>query len=1362
MMVLLGFLSEAALPGAQAGAAVTRRARVAAAATDRITDPQRLLPAGWRRSRDRSVALAGDATGLHVLAASAADGYAWKTVATLAVRGTDTSQWIGQACLTGSGDRAVVVYAPRQITNTPDAMGYGALAAVVNLATGRVTQLGAGVSIAYFDPGCGTGQDAVLTQGGTGASPQPGPLTTRLIMLNTATGKIVSAVTVPGQVTAAVPVGSSIAGVRGDDLVSVGRGGTRVLTSVRGQAFELAPDADGGIGFLVASGGRAQVRRWAGGRGELIGTAPLGDVGLSQVGGRVFVTGPHASGLGRLPATWRALDVTAGAQASSTGMLAVPQATTDRYAKARPAVGTTPDQSQPVQITAQVGASGRTVRFTVPAAGPQSPGAILPSALPSALQSGLPGAASPGRARASNVNPATTTYDPDRSCSVARNDPHVQTYQPSAQQVEWAADQAVLGHLTARQPANLYGSGLPSYSPQGLFPPPGLAGGGQVPAQVLLGILAQESNEDQASDHSIIGQTGNFSASYNWYGDQGTFTRVDWADSDCGYGIAQVTTGMCRAGYYHCQGALPYEKQLAVAVDYEANIAAGLQILGQKWNQLHGLKIIANGGNSKYIESWWFALWAYNSGLEPNAANGNKTGCSPSPKCHDSAGNWGLGWTDNPANPIYPPDRPMFLAKGPSGSKYNYDWDEAHPAGWSYEEKVVGFAAFGLLSYSYIHATWGQAFALANYPDIGGHGRDPQVDQPAHGLFCSTAKKTDDHCQASGKTRGCQLRAGATADHCWWHWPVTWRPHCPDICGTAVITYEPGAARPGFPGVPPGYAPECDSRPLPARAVIVGDTASGIPGPLGCGTSWHTNGGTMTWRFAAARTKPATYPSKIDFHQSGGGYSGHFWFTHAIPSLNADIGGSEQPRHSVADLEVTGTWTPPRSVSGWTRILVAIPDEGAWNPDASYRISLGGGKTEYRVVNQAYQADTWVSLGFFRLSHGASVSLSNVTWRGSGDDIAWDAMAFVPASAPTADYAAVGDSYTSAEGLAPYLASSDYDYSGMMNDCHRSAAQGYPDLIRMPGQHATIVQQASNDSGRVQFSDLACTGISAPDITQHAVDEKKGPSSAWYHWDQLGYTFWNSGNVGYAGPPIYNALVKSTIDATSTELPQADQGWLSPTTTLVTITEGGNDARFSQVLAACVETNEKAPLIGCSGKQYYMTQPNGVRDPEPLYKFEPKVLSALGWHLRKSYQAIAAAAPHAEIVVLGYPRLFPGDTSPLRPCNVGLKSIFGVADMTMLNKFGDDLDNQISAAVSAERHAGVNIHYVNPNPGFANHFICSAEPWINGVVAKEDSHAGTSIPGHDSFHLMAAGQNEYATLVNECLAGKLPAAYGQC
>lgn len=67
-----------------------------------------------------------------------------------------------------------------------------------------------------------------------------------------------------------------------------------------------------------------------------------------------------------------------------------------------------------------------------------------------------------------------------------------------------------------------------------------------------------------------------------------------------------------------------------------------------------------------------------------------------------------------------------------------------------------------------------------------------------------------------------------------------------------------------------------------------------------------------------------------------------------------------------------------------------------------------------------------------------------------------------------------------------------------------------------------------------------------------------------------------------------------------------------------------------------------------------------------------------------------------------------------------------------------------------------------PAPAFTGHEICSGAPWINGVINEEVSNAGTTIPGINSFHPLAAGQQEFATLVGQCLAGTLPPSEGTC
>ena len=745
--------------------------------------------------------------------------------------------------------------------------------------------------------------------------------------------------------------------------------------------------------------------------------------------------------------------------------------------------------------------------------------------------------------------------------------------------------------------------------------------------------------------------------------------------------------------------------------------------------------------------------------------------------CTDAAGNgpggnWGLGWANNPANNSYAPDRPQFLsgssAATPDGQTYSAGWDQAHPNYWSYEEKVIGFAFNAFTAYSFVDGKWEQAYAYGSWP-----GTASQTAEPSLTAMCVNSGTTNDHCNpnvidASAATQTadpCQQTL-AVADHCWWHWPLTWTS-CSTICGTQVLTYSAGAADPGNPGVPPGYSPACTNSPLPANAVIVGDTASSIPAPLGCGESWSNNGGTMTWQFGAAAGSPATYPSKIDFHQIGAGYSGHFWVTHTIPNDQTTLSSpiSPNPLPSYAQLGITGTWTPPTRVTGWTRIMAAIPNEGAWDPQANYQINLGGGATQYRIINQAYQADAWVPLGLFDLSAGASVSLSNATYSGLGYDIAWDAMAFIPASAPVANYVAMGDSYSSGEGLLPFNLNSDYNYAGQINSCHRSSASSYADLVTLPGQSTPIAKQASGLTGGDQFTFTACSGAETPAITESAIDGSSSqylttdPNEQNYvTWDNAQNTDWTIGSTLFAGGSqtnVVNWLTSDpgTIGSTGTELPQADQGWLGPQTTLVTLTTGGNDARFPDVMTACSKLAFGG--LDCSDPSYTLTRSNGHSDPKPLIQFEPAVINGLKSHLEATYAAVAKAAPNANIIVLGYPRLFPGDQNPTSTCEVTLGIDLGVPVVQFLNKMGDLLDQQISDAVTVIKATGVNIHFINPNGAFSGHEICSGAPWFGGIVNEETSGSGTSAPGNDSFHPTAAGQQAYAKLVDDCLAGTI-------
>jgi hypothetical protein len=1413
--------ASAGRPAAKASNATLLRP--AKAPANRLASPGRVLPKGWSRSKDEVLAVQGDASGLHVLVASESSGYAWKTIATLGDPGVETSQWIGTGCLTGSGRYAVVVYAPREVTNLAGQMGILGRAAIVNVATGSVDQLGGGFSVAYFDPGCGTGSDVVLTRGGWGDDSPGMPASTGLQTVNAATGKTMAAVTEPGQVTSPVPYRGGIAAAYRQGLVQISsRGKVTVLARSTTVPFRLVPDASGGVAYETLSGKTVTVHRFAAGKAELVGRAALGTVQLTGSDGRVWVTGSRASRVGRLPSAWRAVNVPAGSLISTTGTLAV---TGIGSAKRSGISKSDPAAPLPVDVKARV-LAGRwpAASFTVTtAAAPVQP--IATAGAKDTGGSALDVAA--GRLDQKNKSDIVTTatagspstpVSADRTCAIALDDPSIQAYQPTFNQTEWAADQAVLGDLTDTRPAGLYGSSLPSYTPQGLFKSPSLDGGGTMPAQVLLGVLTQESNLEQASAHDIQGQASNPLSSFNWYGDWINTSSgyvltspltINWPAADCGYGIGQVTTGMClsegQAGDPECEYATPMsaEDQLAVAVDYQANIAASMQILSKAWNQLYtdGIDFTkqsastAPDAEADYVNSWYMALWAYNSGVEPSSsALGNTTGCTASSTCTDGEGHWGLGYADNPINPIYPPDRPVFpgssSAVAPDGGTYSPTWDMSNPEYWTYQEKVISWAYNSITLYNYDTGTDQQAFAYAS----------GNATYPPLATFCTSA----DNCNDSGlNTSGdnssgfdsCTL-TGSYADHCWWHEPVSWNYCITGSCGISVLTYAADASAPANPTIPAAFAQQCTESPLPSTAVIVGD---GGQAALGCpGKNW-TAAGSMTWSFGAdTYTSPTTYPSKIQFDQIGSGFGGHFWFGYTIPNNDVSNPGgtstnvvSTTPATEYADQEITGTWTAPSSALSQpaTQIYVAIPVIGAWDPQANYQINPGGGQAiQHRIVNQAQQRNSWISLGIFHLESGASVSLSNVTYGGLGRDIAWSAVAFVQSAAPTADYVAMGDSYSSGEGNQPFDPDSDYSYNGMTDACHRSGPTGagdaYSNQFDLDGDSKTAPQLAATPGSGVQYEFLACSGEFTSGMDFAALDSK-GTSPVDY-----GSTYGSVSQAYMADTPwIDTTPTLGDPNLAYNEIPQIDTGWLNSETSLVTLSAGGDDIRFAKVLENCIGDQYTSPSANCANGTY--TLPG---DPEPLTEYEPAVINAMGAHLYQLYADIAKAAPNAEIVVMGYPRLFGGNLSsvacPVDAAAAVVQLLVGdqlgyydipsysfdipAAVTQWMDSMGNLLNSVIASEVSAIKATGVDIQFINPNSpggsiaGFEGHNICDASgnnppadgQWINGVItydvsgsSDQDSFLGlpVTVPGSGSFHPNAAGQQDFADLISECL-----------
>ncbi|CAM5321421.1 hypothetical protein STANM337S_00787 [Streptomyces tanashiensis] len=978
-------------------------------------DRDRVLGKDWKRSDDLAWTTSGDSRGFHLLTARRADGYTWRTAATLSEPGFDADAWIGNVCVTASGQRAVAVYAPRSFTNDQQLMARGGFTAVVDLRSGKVTKLDVQASLSYYSPGCGTGEQAVLTQSGT--DDRPG---TRLITVDAVTGALSSPLSATSQVTSAVPAGGGdVVAADGARLVRLAREGKRTTTLARtdGVPYRITPDSAGGVVFLdrgrgkeagttrvkrlatvtapsravrgpeapAARAGQSAARAGAPSPVRILGRGGLRTTGLTSSAGTVYITGTGTTA-GALPASVRRLDGVPKESTVTTRGTSVVTATRWADGKDSRFRAADPGRPRPVGIDLRVLPTQRSAAFTVdPAKRPSThiaAGGVPSPRLTRAHGSRTASAGTRATAAAAAGDP-TDPVEAERTCSVPRNDVRNQAMQPKPRQVEWAVDQAVTGYLNAKisRPADWKELGMPAYQPQTLFPAPPLDGGGRVPAQVLLGLAAQESNMWQAARMVVPGVTGNPLIG-NYYGinlydsDSSNDWDVDWAKADCGYGITQVTDHMRMAGREdgHGGSAWDYQKQRAVALDYTVNIAAGLQILSSKWNETRSAGLKLNDGLSSRLENWYYALWAYNSGFHPQT------------EAAANSGAWGLGWFNNPANPEWDAARLPFMEKADGTDDASA---AAHPQYWPYPEKVLGFAAHppaylespGTMVAGFRAAWWNGTDKAVTVAGSAKYNR-ARV-KPPENLFCDFSNNCDGSLISDTASNSSNLTGpcGRVDFKCWWNKSAVWKDDCSYSCGNEFMRFNNTYAE-----EPDGtaYPPVCGGTGLPSNAIVVDDVPTQSPTARpNCPKYWDSNG-TFTLDFSSG-SDGTLYPAKVDTHQLGAGFGGHFYFAH-----------TRQDDEKGRRLKVTAKWRPGAVVGPQAKVMVHLPDHGAQTARARYEIDTALG-TETRIVNQKGTGNRWVELGVYRFGSNPEVRLSSITDDGTGDqDIAFDAVAFIP------------------------------------------------------------------------------------------------------------------------------------------------------------------------------------------------------------------------------------------------------------------------------------------------------------------------------------------------------------------------------
>ncbi len=249
---------------------------------------------------------------------------------------------------------------------------------------------------------------------------------------------------------------------------------------------------------------------------------------------------------------------------------------------------------------------------------------------------------------------------------------------------------------------------------------------------------------------------------------------------------------------------------------------------------------------------------------------------------------------------------------------------------------------------------------------------------------------------------------------------------------------------------------------------------------------------------------------------------------------------------------------------------------------------------------------------------------------------------------------------------------------------------------------------------------MLAIGVTAPALGLAAAIAGAGipaQAAASVHYVALGDSY--SSGVGAGGtsgscgqsPDAYPALwakanspasfaFAACSGATTSDVIGSQLSSLNASTTLISITIGGNDAGFSSIMETCVlKSTSSCESVVATAEKF--------------------VSDTLPGRLDTTLTDIRADAPNAKVVVVGYPDFY--DLSAWL-C-LGLSS----ADHQALDTGINDLDGALSAA--AARNGDT---FADARSQFSAHEICSGSSWLNSVT----------LPITSSYHPTATGQKD--------------------
>jgi hypothetical protein len=211
------------------------------------------------------------------------------------------------------------------------------------------------------------------------------------------------------------------------------------------------------------------------------------------------------------------------------------------------------------------------------------------------------------------------------------------------------------------------------------------------------------------------------------------------------------------------------------------------------------------------------------------------------------------------------------------------------------------------------------------------------------------------------------------------------------------------------------------------------------------------------------------------------------------------------------------------------------------------------------------------------------------------------------------------------------------------------------------------------------------------------------------HRSPLAYALVAAVRLGVPAPAVHacgGASVAAFYGTDDRDHEPGQLSWLSRTTDLVTVSVGWNDVAMPSAIERC-------------GRAYPHCRAGSSPDTDAA-------ISSLGGSrkhvrsLRRLFGAIAAAAPNAQVIAVGYPRPFPSRASS--PCRIASRHLrFNRGAMRWVDRAVKRLDRTIATAAGA---AGAS--YLKGSYGaFARHELCTERPYLDEAFVPDGAGQAT-------------------------------------